>query len=113
MDIQFRSTKLKKRCNEANAKSNDRNEKELGKRLDELRAAITLKDLRYLPSAHCHELKGNLKGKLAVNLVHPQRLIFEPFDDPIPTKPDGGLDWCKVRTIRICKIEDYHGRKKQ
>jgi len=23
-------------------------------------------------------------------------------------KPDGGLDWSKVKSIRIVKVEDYH-----
>jgi len=108
MDILFRTRKLEKRCNKANSQSKDRNEKELGKRLDEFKAARVLEDIRWLPQARCHELKGNLKGKLAVDLVHPQRLVFEPADEPIPTKPDGGLDWKEVRAVRIITIEDYH-----
>ena len=108
MDILFKTRKLEKRCNKANAHSNERSEKELGKRLDEFRAAESLEDIHCLPQARCHELKGDRKGKLAVNLVHPQRLVFEPADEPIPTKPDGGLDWKEVRTICIFSIEDYH-----
>jgi len=108
LDILFRNKKLQKTCNEAN-ESSDRRSKVLGKRLDELRAAETLEDLRYLPQARCHELKGNRKGTLAVNLDHPFRLIFEPADEPVPLKKDGGLNWKEVRAIRILSIEDYHG----
>ena len=57
----------------------------------------------------CHELKGNREGKLAVNLGHPYRLIFEPANNPIPRKPDGGLDWTGVTAIRVLTVEDYHG----
>jgi len=39
---------------------------------------------------------------------HPYRLIFEPADNPPPTKDDGGLDWNEVTAIRIVEIEDYH-----
>ena len=52
--------------------------------------------------------EGNFKGKLSVDLDGPYRLIFEPADDPIPRKEDGGLDWSRVRSIRILKIEDTH-----
>lgn len=60
----------------------------------------------------CHELKGARKFQLAVDLNESHgrgglRLIFEPIQ-PIPTKPDGGLDWNKVTGITILKIEDYH-----
>ena len=62
-----------------------------------------------MPQAHCHELKGNRKGTLAVKLDHRLRLIFKPADEPVPLKADGGLNWKEVRAIRILSIEDYHG----
>jgi proteic killer suppression protein len=45
---------------------------------------------------------------IAVDLVHPDRLVFKPADDPPPRKPDGGLDWTQVRSIEIVGIGDYH-----
>ena len=81
---------------------------ELQQRLAELAATETLGDLRNLPGARCHELTGDLKGCLAVDLQHPQRLIFEPDHDPCPVKPDGGLDWDQVKRVRILDIQDYH-----
>jgi len=45
---------------------------------------------------------------LAVDVVHPYRLIFDPANDPIPKKDDGGLDWTKVTAITVLAVEDYH-----
>jgi len=87
----------------------ERRAKPLKKRLDDLDAAITLSDMRYLPG-RCHELVGDRKGQLALDLDQPYRLIFEPADDPVPTREDGGLEWTLVRVIRILEIGvDYHG----
>ena len=81
--------------------------KKLQARLDDLQAALTLEVMRPLPG-RCHELKGDRKGQLALSLKEPYRLIFEPANDPIPTKPDGGLDWPSVTEIRILEVVDYH-----
>jgi proteic killer suppression protein len=82
--------------------------KKLRQRLAELQAATTLEDMRSLPAARCHELTGDRKGQLAVDLVHPRRLIFEPDQMPSPTKKDSGLDWSRVTEIIIAEIVDYH-----
>jgi plasmid maintenance system killer protein len=63
----------------------------------------------YSPPHRCHELTGNLKGKLSLDLDGPYRLIIEPADNPLPTRDDGGLDWQGVTAIRILGIEDTHG----
>ncbi len=80
----------------------------LQRQLDEFGAAESLEGVRLFPQVRCHELKGNRAGTLSVDLDHPYRLIFEPANDPVPGKSDGGLDWTKVTTIRILTIEDYH-----
>lgn len=54
-------------------------------------------------------LKGDHAGILALDLKHPQRLLFEPAHDPVPTRPDGGLEWDAVTAVRILRVEDYHG----
>ena len=41
--------------------------------------------------------------------IRDYRLLFEPAHDPLPRKPDGGLDWAGVTAIRILGVEDYHG----
>jgi hypothetical protein len=47
-------------------------------------------------------------GQLAVDLIHPKRLVFVPDHAPVPTKDDGGLDWTGVTRIVVVEITDYH-----
>ena len=113
MDISFKSNKLMKEFNE---------ERRLKKAYGDLRAAkikIRMKALRaasslfdfwppYKGPERCHELTGDRKGQLSVDLDHPYRLIFVPDHDPVPIKPDEGLDWKQVTEIMITGIEDTH-----
>ena len=111
MEIFFQDRKLGKIANNQSQlirKYGQQQVKLLRRRLDELAAADTLEDIRFLPQVRCHELKGNRQGTLAVDVVHPYRLIFEPANDPIPKKDDGGLDWTKVTAITVLAVEDYH-----
>ncbi len=78
------------------------------RRLDELHAAENLAMLAALPQAHTHEMSGNRKGQLSVDVKQPYRLFFEPAHDPLPRKPDGGLDWEQVTAVRIIEVEDPH-----
>ena len=90
------------------AKLGLRNAASLKQRIAELKAAETLEDMRSLPAARCHELSQNRDGQLAVNLIHPKRLIFEPDDNPVLKKPNGGLDWENVTRITVLEVVDYH-----
>ncbi len=110
MEIRL-SRKMAKVCNserEMRAKLGANGAKRLQQRLAELQAVETLKDMERLPAARCHQLAGDRKGQLAVDLVHPRRLVFEPDHTPRPTKDDGGLDWSKVTRIVVVEIADYH-----
>lgn len=112
MVILFKTAKLEKECNNENLlvkRFGALKAKLLKRRLNELQAATSLDVLRSLPQARCHELKGNRKGQLSVDLDHPYRLIFESADNPLPKKSDGGLDWNKVTKVRIIGVEDTHG----
>lgn len=83
--------------------------KKIQRRLAELRAAEKLSDFPpKQPPSRCHELKGNLKGTLSVDLDHPYRLIFRPNHDIVPSKEDGGLDWDCVTAICILEVQDTH-----
>ena len=79
---------------------------ELRKR--ELQDAPNLQIMQTILAANCHELKGNLYGKLAVDISANFRIIFEPANDPVPLKVGGGLDWNLVTEIVIIEIGDYH-----
>jgi toxin HigB-1 len=111
VEIRFTSSKTAKLCNsekEMRGELGPRCAARLQQRLEELRAATTLEDMRCLPGARCHELTQDRKGQLAVDLVHPRRLVFQPAHDPVPTKSDGGLDWSKITEVVILEVVDYH-----
>jgi len=113
LDISFKSTKLEKEFNEEKRLikiHGSRRAKVIKVRLAALRAASSLYDF-WPPKTdpgRCHELTGNYKGQLSVDLDHPYRLIFVPNHKPIPSKSDGGLNWKQVTAITIIGIEDTH-----
>ncbi len=112
MAILFRTKKFRKQCNNHALlirAYGSRCAKLIRRRLEELRAANSLEDIRSFPQARCHELKGGHGGKLSVDLEHPYRLLFRPANEPIPQKTDGGLDWAQVTVIEILGVEDTHG----
>ena len=112
MDLIFRISKLRKAGQDRAYRAREygpQRAKLLGRRLDELRAAACLADIAGLPQTRCHELKGDRSGQLSVDLDHPYRLLFEVVDEPVPRKPDGGLDWTRVTAVRIIGVEDTHG----
>jgi toxin HigB-1 len=114
LEISFRTNKLCKECNDYTKlvkRYGPRCAKRIRHRLDELADVDCLDDIRRLPQARCHELEGNRKGQLAVDLEHPRRLVFSPDHDPIPSKSDGGLDWKAVSAIMVLRVEDYHGKR--
>ncbi len=111
MEILFQDRKLGKIWNNQSQLIRNYGQQQaklLRRRLDDLIVADTLEDIRFLPQVRCHELKGNRQGQFAVDVVHPYRLIFEPANDPIPRKDDGGFDWTKITAIRVIAVENYH-----
>ena len=111
MRIFFKSKKLQKICSSGSEAvkclGTPRGTK-LMQRMMELKAAVTLNDISRLPPARCHELTGNRKGQLSVDLGHPYRLLFIPANEPIPEHPEGGLSWEQVTEIEIVDIADTH-----
>jgi proteic killer suppression protein len=110
LDILFCNSRLEKECNDSKLRQKRHGaerSRRLGRRLDDLAAAENLSIMKAL-TGRCHELTGDLKGQLAIDLDGPYRLIFEPADDPIPVDGNGSLDWTRVTAIRILCIKDYH-----
>ena len=101
MEISYRSRKLQKKLTDPKemAKSYGVLAKKIHQRLQDLRAASHLGIMKTLPAARCHELTGNLKGELAVDISGNFRILFEPNHNPIPKKEDGGLNWEEVSKI--------------
>ena len=110
MNVTYISKKLQKLCNsedELRSQYGDRMAAKIMSRLADLDGAESLMVMRLLPG-RCHELTGDRAGELAVDLVHPNRLVFRPDHDPVPRNESGMLLWDKVTKIVIVEIVDYH-----
>lgn len=111
MQVFFRSKKLQKQCNSAKEMQKAfgaARTRKLQQRLMELGAADNLSQIARVPPPRCHELTGDRKGQITVDLDHPYRLIFLVANDPLPAREDGGLDWNLVTEIEILEIADPH-----
>ena len=111
MEVLFRTTKLQRICNSEREITRHYGQERgnlLKRRLADISAANSLAELSLLPQARCHPLSGDRAGQFAVNLAHPFRLILEPADEPVPLKPDGGIDLGRVTRICIVEVIDYH-----
>ena len=109
MEISFETARLAKLCSsekKLRGKYGPRQAGLIQQRIMDLAAAETLAVMRLLPG-RCHELVGNFAGHLALDLVHPDRFLFRPDHDPVPTK-DGALVWELVTKIEVVGIGDYH-----
>lgn len=111
MEVTFATNKLAKLCNSASKLRGEFGPvmaKVIMQRLLDLAAADNLEVMRHLPG-HCHYLTQDLKGSLALHLVQPDRLVFEPNHHPRPQMASGGLDWGNVTRVVITGIGNYHG----
>ena len=110
MDILFKNDKMRGEFNDSRLlikRHGEPRAKLIRRRLDDLRAAEVLDDLRYAPG-RCHELKGDRDEQLSLDLDGPYRLVFEIARNPVPRKPDGGLDWKGIGIIRILEVTNTH-----
>ncbi len=110
MEISFATSKLAKLCNsdkKLRGKYGPRMAGVIQQRLVDLATAETLDEMKRVPG-RCHLLTADLRGLFAVDLVHPDRLVFAPDHDPIPALKAGGVDWAKVTKIEIAGIGNYH-----
>lgn len=111
MKISYKSAKIAKILNSSKKirqKFGNENGKKIMMRLAVLSSANCLDKIPIQPPDRRHELKGNRKGTFAVDIKHPNRIIFKPDYDLVPTKEDGGIDLTRITAIKILKVEDYH-----
>lgn len=111
MDIDFRKRKLEKTFNaqtELLRAYGSPMAKAIMLRMGVLRAARNLGQVPTTKPERRHQLTEDRDEQFAVDLVHPKRLIFEVNHDPIPRKPDGGIDVDQVTAITIVEVVDYH-----
>lgn len=109
MNVSFGSSKFAREVNDRKLlvrTYGDRRAKLIRRRLDDIRAAASLGDLRYLPGRY-HELHGDRKWQISVDLDGPYRLLFVATE-PVPYRDDGGLDWNRVESVVILGVEDTH-----
>ncbi|MEZ4687000.1 MAG: type II toxin-antitoxin system RelE/ParE family toxin [Bacteroidia bacterium] len=110
MEITITHKKLKKCANEykkLRKEFGDKRAKKIKSRLDDMRAADSLEDLRHAPGRY-HALTGDRQGQWACDLDHPYRLIFEPHEQPPPTDEQGTVLWVEIYGVEIVDIADYH-----
>jgi plasmid maintenance system killer protein len=110
LDILFKEKSFEKECNDRRLLTKNRGvsqAKKIRQRLDDISASDTLEVLGKI-YPRCHELKGDRKGQISLDLDGQWRIIAEPADDPPAIKFDGGIDWKNVRIIKIIGIEDTH-----
>ena len=104
MEIEFKSKKLKKTCEnyiKSPKKGKDQMTKKIIQRINELIAATCLYDILMIPNSRLHTLKGGRKGQLAVDIKHPHRIILEPLNGDIQ-------DYETITKVIIIEFTDYH-----
>ncbi len=111
MEITFRTRKLEKAFNSADALRKTygaRMARVMMTRMAVLRAARSLVLVPTTPPDRRHQLSGDRHEQFAVDLVHPYRLVFEANHEPVPRSEDGGIDTERVAAITILDVVDYH-----
>ena len=111
MDIAFRTRKLERTFNSADALQKAygaRMTRAIMNRLAVLKAARALALVPTTPPERRHQLRGDRDEQFAVDLVHPRRLVFVPNHEPLPRRDDGGIDTEQVTAITIIAVVDYH-----
>ena len=104
MEIEFKSKKLRKTCEnyiKLCEKDGDKRARKIVQRINELIAASNLFDISMIPNARLHPLKQNRKGQLAVDIDHPYRMILEPANGDIQ-------DYQTITKVIIIEFIDYH-----
>jgi proteic killer suppression protein len=111
MEISYTSKRMQKLCTsekEMRGKLGVRMAEVLQRQLAAIEAVTNLEELGLIPQTRCHEMKGDRQGQISIDLVHPNRLYISPDHDPVPRKPDGGLDRAAVTRVVIVDIDDPH-----
>lgn len=98
MRITYKSKKIEKVCtvaSEAEKKYGLEMVAKIHQRIDEISSADTIEEMVQFKLGRCHPLKGERKGQYAVDLVQPNRLVFQKEGD-------------EIQIAKIMEIVDYH-----
>lgn len=106
MELTYKSKKLEKECTDYKkaVKSYGLSTAvKLHQRVKELSAASSLDEMVEFMIGRCHPLTGDLKGKYALDLAHPFRLIVEPVNHDCSGE-------FEIKIVKLLEVKDYHGR---
>lgn len=111
MKVTYANNKLAKLINDEKKlikKYGPKNARLIIRRLDQLKAMDNFGDMVRSRLGRCHRLTGNLKGRYALDLDHPDRLIIQPvFDEKIDFSK---VNLHEIREVIIEEVKDYHGQ---
>lgn len=98
MQIEYKTKAIEKVCTIASVavkKYGISMAEKIQQRIDEISAADSVEQMIQFQIGRCHPLKQNRKNQYAVDLIHPQRLIFEKVEN-------------EIKIVNIIEITDYH-----
>jgi len=98
LDITYKNKKIEKICTDAKTAERTYGREmadKIHQRIDEITAADTVEMMIHFHIGRCHPLSQNRKGQYAVDLVHPNRLVFEKKGD-------------EIQIANVLEIVDYH-----
>lgn len=96
--VEYNNRNIEKVCTNASVaerKYGSRMAELIQQRIDEISAADSVEQMIQFHIGRCHPLKGDRKDQYAVDLVHPQRLVFEKKGS-------------QIKIANIMEIVDYH-----
>ena len=98
MQVEYKNRTIERACTDASFASKKYGAEMAEKiqlRIDQIKAADSVEQMIQFHIGRCHELQGNRKNQYAVDLVHPQRLVFEKHGS-------------EIQIANILEIIDYH-----
>lgn len=99
MQVEFRTKKLEKQYRESKQAIREYGEavaKRYVQRINAIKYAKSIEEVRKLPGFDCHLLKGDREGEWSVNLINRMRLIFT-------------LKGKKLEIVRIKEVSKHYG----
>ncbi len=109
MEIAFETQSLRQLCESETKAQRDlgvRIANDLKRRLADLRAATSVKDL---VAGQPRELDGTRSRYFAVDLCEGYHIVFCANHTTVPELESGGVDWSRVSRVKILEIERDHG----
>jgi plasmid maintenance system killer protein len=108
LELAFDKKSLRQVCENEDRAKHDFGVKvaeKLKRRLADLRAAKTVKDL---VAGRPHELDDPHFGQIGVELCEGYRIVFCANHSSIPMLKPNRVDWSKVSRIKVLRVENCH-----